>query len=336
MSSCLPHSNLDVLRPPSFLSFFQTRNELEKEIENKKLYDPDIEKESKSTKAIIPIKVERTVDIESSQSSKEEIVDEEIEECEETKPEEYEEEIWDDNEEFYFETFSFENEEQENDYEEVDFYFDMEELWEKRLYNSKKMNKVQRSKKKNKKEKISKKFVKWTVYNKKEERKTHFVYPQIEATKENSKRRIAIHNTTNEDSILNRALYLSRKEYNKNMKNGANTVLSLRQINELQTRELTPEDYELLLLLDSTVKPKTIKKNVVKEFPQIEVTDKWLREESESGTSNKCSVCLSDFELGETLKVLPCSHFFHSNCIDHWLLHSSIRCPVDNLPVDDS
>ena len=32
-----------------------------------------------------------------------------------------------------------------------------------------------------------------------------------------------------------------------------------------------------------------------------------------------CVVCMCDFELRQSLRVLPCSHEFHSKCVDKWL-----------------
>lgn len=46
-----------------------------------------------------------------------------------------------------------------------------------------------------------------------------------------------------------------------------------------------------------------------------------------------CSVCLSEFEQDEALRLLPkCSHAFHVNCIDMWLL-SHKNCPLCRAPV---
>ncbi|XP_071691643.1 RING-H2 finger protein ATL54 [Rutidosis leptorrhynchoides] len=41
-----------------------------------------------------------------------------------------------------------------------------------------------------------------------------------------------------------------------------------------------------------------------------------------------CSVCLSDFQENETLRLLPkCNHAFHVSCIDTWL-RSHTNCPL--------
>ncbi|XP_074270439.1 uncharacterized protein LOC141594158 [Silene latifolia] len=41
-----------------------------------------------------------------------------------------------------------------------------------------------------------------------------------------------------------------------------------------------------------------------------------------------CSVCLSEFQEGETLRLLPkCNHAFHIDCIDTWL-RSHTNCPM--------
>ena len=32
-----------------------------------------------------------------------------------------------------------------------------------------------------------------------------------------------------------------------------------------------------------------------------------------------CVICMCDFEIRQTLRVLPCSHEFHSKCVDKWL-----------------
>lgn len=47
----------------------------------------------------------------------------------------------------------------------------------------------------------------------------------------------------------------------------------------------------------------------------------------------ECSVCLNEFEEDESLRLLPkCSHAFHINCIDTWLLFHK-NCPLCRAPI---
>jgi hypothetical protein len=46
------------------------------------------------------------------------------------------------------------------------------------------------------------------------------------------------------------------------------------------------------------------------------------------GSINDCVVCLSDYQKGEQVRLLPlCKHYFHVACIDTWL-STQISCPV--------
>ena len=41
-----------------------------------------------------------------------------------------------------------------------------------------------------------------------------------------------------------------------------------------------------------------------------------------------CPICTDDFIKGQDLRVLPCSHQFHPECVDPWLLTVSGTCPL--------
>jgi len=43
---------------------------------------------------------------------------------------------------------------------------------------------------------------------------------------------------------------------------------------------------------------------------------------------NTCSICLDEYESGEQIRVLPCQHTFHSECIFPWLTERSPTCPL--------
>lgn len=41
-----------------------------------------------------------------------------------------------------------------------------------------------------------------------------------------------------------------------------------------------------------------------------------------------CSICTEDFTVGEDVRVLPCNHRFHPQCVDPWLVNVSGTCPL--------
>ena len=41
-----------------------------------------------------------------------------------------------------------------------------------------------------------------------------------------------------------------------------------------------------------------------------------------------CSICTEDFLVGEDVRVLPCDHKFHPQCVDPWLTNVSGTCPL--------
>lgn len=41
-----------------------------------------------------------------------------------------------------------------------------------------------------------------------------------------------------------------------------------------------------------------------------------------------CPICTDDFVKGQDLRVLPCNHMFHPDCIDPWLVNVSGTCPL--------
>jgi hypothetical protein len=50
-------------------------------------------------------------------------------------------------------------------------------------------------------------------------------------------------------------------------------------------------------------------------------------------TNMGCSVCLSEYQEGDTLRILPkCNHSFHLLCIDTWL-HSHSTCPLCRVNI---
>lgn len=62
--------------------------------------------------------------------------------------------------------------------------------------------------------------------------------------------------------------------------------------------------------------------------------------QSADNTSAKmCSICFNDYASGEQLKVLPCGHKYHKECIEQWFRLSMnytdnpLKCPYCNTSI---
>jgi len=91
------------------------------------------------------------------------------------------------------------------------------------------------------------------------------------------------------------------------------------QLSELLFRDITPEDYDLLLQLDEGVKRPTASKSSVENLPEV------CQEEF---VGKNCTICLCCFERSDRVLALPCEHFFHKACITKWLVESKPVCPM--------
>ena len=112
--------------------------------------------------------------------------------------------------------------------------------------------------------------------------------------------------------------------------------------------DFTADDYELLLRLDDEVtKPACdAADKLIASLPTCTYGKAASAAEddpcvdcaqgvAEAGTSAStkrsscecCAICLFDFENGDGVATLPCSHLFHTDCISSWLRQKP-RCPV--------
>jgi len=62
-------------------------------------------------------------------------------------------------------------------------------------------------------------------------------------------------------------------------------------------------------------------------------TFRWPPQDTQASHQNTCMICLSEFELSENCKRLPCQHVFHSPCIEEWLRRCT-DCPICKDNVD--
>jgi len=93
------------------------------------------------------------------------------------------------------------------------------------------------------------------------------------------------------------------------------------QVSELLDRDITPNDYEMLLQLDDSLSRPTADRASLADSLRPALAQELLGE--------KCSICLQGFdERNENVSALPCGHAFHEECITKWLVESCKFCPL--------
>ena len=105
-------------------------------------------------------------------------------------------------------------------------------------------------------------------------------------------------------------------------------------VEEFQTREtletLPPAELKRRLERAGTPAPRGA-------VEKRELVDLLLEQGGTAGAS--CSVCFSDYEAGDVLRVLACGHKFHVECVDQWALTAArdfsrkTACPLCNAEI---
>lgn len=91
-----------------------------------------------------------------------------------------------------------------------------------------------------------------------------------------------------------------------------------RIIKDLPTRKITAADLKKTSGTDGDNKDETTETNDSKQ----EVADD---EEDEDAPS--CAICMQVYKIDDELRILPCQHEFHIECVDKWLPMKKI-CPL--------
>ncbi|BFY98253.1 hypothetical protein BsWGS_01293 [Bradybaena similaris] len=99
--------------------------------------------------------------------------------------------------------------------------------------------------------------------------------------------------------------------------------------NDLMNRDISENDYDLLLQLDRNSQGEL--SNLSEENLRAIPIERVKEGGALLALGCQCRVCLRGFTVGQFVRKLPCKHKFHKDCIDNWLLHSHPICPIDGI-----
>lgn len=98
---------------------------------------------------------------------------------------------------------------------------------------------------------------------------------------------------------------------------------------EIESAELS---YEALLELGERIGDVKSERwavkarNEISKLPMVKFCSQMSQGKDENDSCVKCLVCQFEYQEKESVRILPCGHYFHQECIDQWLLAKDF-CP---------
>ncbi|KAG8930265.1 hypothetical protein FRC01_003006 [Tulasnella sp. 417] len=101
----------------------------------------------------------------------------------------------------------------------------------------------------------------------------------------------------------------------------------------LLLNQFDQDDFWGLAELLGQVKPPVASKDDIEQsgleiIKASQVTEYEKEGKITSNTSERCLICLSDYEPDEDIRVMACKHAFHQPCVDKWLEVGRNNCPA--------
>jgi len=117
-------------------------------------------------------------------------------------------------------------------------------------------------------------------------------------------------------------------EYDKDPLSSLIVDMCATNILSLLLRSLVCLLYYLSIADPDVLNGKRRRKGGLSNF-DLDLMPTFVFTDSDEVVNNECSICLTNFEMGEMLISLPCHqrHSFHANCIREWLQHDA-KCPL--------
>ena len=88
---------------------------------------------------------------------------------------------------------------------------------------------------------------------------------------------------------------------------------------------------QLLEQQNASTAPPPASEEAIRSLKKKKVDRGMLGEDGKA----ECSICMDNVEMGNEVTVLPCTHWFHGDCVTSWLKEHD-TCPHCRKPVGDS
>lgn len=123
----------------------------------------------------------------------------------------------------------------------------------------------------------------------------------------------------NNNIIFNNQYDLVLKYLRNEVRRVVTANLNIHRFNIVINPQNTLEDIKLV-----------VKEDILDKIPtmEFEKLDTKIKE-----ANNKCVICQDEFDIHDNVRVLPCDHIYHINCIDSWLKEHSYKCPCCRKPA---
>ena len=151
----------------------------------------------------------------------------------------------------------------------------------------------------------------------------------------------------NKDDISGSAFNINLKNRPDLKRGGDNNILALSQFNQnFNNQKNRQNNYNALehtnfhmikrpqLFADNILSLNISEENddetlkLVSFIPVFTVKEKNKTDEG----MNKCTICITEFEIGDKKSTLPCLHSFHSNCFEKWIKKKKY-CPICKFKI---
>eukprot|EP01117_Protostelium_nocturnum_P019842 TRINITY_DN86_c0_g1_i2.p1 TRINITY_DN86_c0_g1~~TRINITY_DN86_c0_g1_i2.p1 ORF type:complete len:389 (+),score=148.33 TRINITY_DN86_c0_g1_i2:181-1347(+) len=149
-------------------------------------------------------------------------------------------------------------------------------------------------------------------------------------------RRRELSNSQSWDSNFDDAYSEDDEDFDPNESNfDLNSSPSIRDFlrgSSLQFIDFASPSHPLQVLFDTILNsrgtPMGDTQQVIDVIPSLKINEELKKEIGETS----CAICICDMEVEETVRKLPCAHYFHQNCIDQWL-KTHLNCPLCKADV---